>query len=95
MPDEEEIKVEIPWDQLSTDTLLGVIDDFVLREGTEYGAVEVPLARKRDQVMAMLKSGKASLMFDARSETCTIVAREAWVSSRSPSGTPSDTSSDT
>jgi uncharacterized protein YheU (UPF0270 family) len=71
--DEEEVEpVEIPVEQLSADALRGVIDDFVLREGTDYGLVEVSLERKREQVLAQLKSGKARVLFDPRTETCTI-----------------------
>ncbi|MEY4576401.1 MAG: hypothetical protein RL701_1104 [Pseudomonadota bacterium] len=65
-------QVEIPLDQLSPDALRGVIDDFVLREGTDYGLVEVSLERKREQVLAQLKSGKARVLFDPSTETCTI-----------------------
>jgi uncharacterized protein YheU (UPF0270 family) len=67
--------VEIPLDSLSPAALLGVIDDFVLREGTEYGAAEVTLERKRAQVLEQLNSGRAQLLFDPGSETCTIMVR--------------------
>jgi uncharacterized protein YheU (UPF0270 family) len=71
----EEIKVEIPVDQLSPEALLGVIDDYVLREGTEYGSSDVTLERKREQVLAQLRAGHARVVFDAETETCTIVLR--------------------
>jgi uncharacterized protein YheU (UPF0270 family) len=72
----EESKVEIPLDQLSREALVGVIDDYVLREGTEYGATDFTLERKREQVLAQLRSGSALLVFDQTTETCTIVLRE-------------------
>ena len=68
--------VEIPLDTLSPAALLGVIDDFVLREGTEYGAAEVTLERKRAQVLEQLNSGRAQLLFDPATETCTIMLRD-------------------
>lgn len=71
----EEIPVEIPLSALSAEALLGVIDDYVLREGTEYGAAEVTLERKREQLLSQLRSGKAVVMFDQATETCTIVLR--------------------
>jgi uncharacterized protein len=73
--DAEVLQVEIPWEQLSADALRGVIDDFVLREGTDYGARETTLETKRDQVLGQLRSGKATVMFEPRTETCTIVKR--------------------
>ncbi|MET0384867.1 MAG: YheU family protein [Polyangiales bacterium] len=73
---EPEEPVEIPLDVLSPAALLGVIDDFVLREGTEYGEHEVSLDRKRAQVHDQLKRGQARLMFDPNTKTCTIVTRD-------------------
>jgi uncharacterized protein YheU (UPF0270 family) len=70
--DAEESPVEIPLDQLSAEALLGVIDDFVLREGTDYGTGEATLTQKREQIMRQLQSGRARLVFDERTETCTI-----------------------
>jgi uncharacterized protein YheU (UPF0270 family) len=69
----EESKVEIPVHALSPSALEGVIDDFVLREGTEYGAADVSLERKREQVLSQLRVGKAVILFDESTETCTIV----------------------
>jgi uncharacterized protein YheU (UPF0270 family) len=69
----EESKVEIPFHALSPSALEGVIDDFVLREGTEYGAADVSLDRKREQVLAQLRAGTAVILFDESTETCTIV----------------------
>lgn len=71
----EEVKVEIPVDQLSPEALLGVVDDYVLREGTDYGGGEHTLERKREQVLAQLRSGKAVIVFDEVTESCTIVLR--------------------
>jgi uncharacterized protein len=69
----EESKLEIPFQQLSAQALEGVIDDFVLREGTEYGAADVTLERKREQVLVQLRAGTALIVFDESTETCTIV----------------------
>jgi hypothetical protein len=64
--------VEIPYDQLSPEALYGVIEQFVSRDGTDYGEIEVPLARKVAQVLAQLKSGKAVIVFDPETESCNI-----------------------
>jgi uncharacterized protein YheU (UPF0270 family) len=73
---EEEQPIEIPMSALSPEALLGVIDDYVLREGTEYGAADVSLERKREQLLAQLHAGTAVVMFDQATETCTIIVRE-------------------
>jgi uncharacterized protein YheU (UPF0270 family) len=65
--------VKVPHDQLSQEALNGVIEEFVTRDGTDYGEVEVPLETKIAQVLLQLKSGKAVLVFDQQTETCTIL----------------------
>ena len=64
---------EIPYDKLSPEALRGVIENFVTREGTDYGEREWTLDEKIDQVLRHLKSGRAQLVFDTDSETCTIL----------------------
>lgn len=66
----------IPYDQLSQTALQGVVEEFVTREGTDYGEIETPLETKISQVMAQLKSGKAVMVFDPESETCNILRQD-------------------
>ena len=66
--------VDIPFTSLSSEALEGVIDDFILREGTDYGSSEVSLERKRTDILSQLKSGRAKVVFEAESESITLVA---------------------
>jgi hypothetical protein len=63
---------EIPWTSLSEDALFGVIDDFILREGTDYGWQEVSLERKREDIRRQLEKRKIKIMFDPASESITL-----------------------
>jgi len=65
--------VKIPHDQLSTEALQGVVEEFVTRDGTDYGEVEIPLETKIAQVMVQIRSGKAVIVFDQETESCTIL----------------------
>ncbi|MCD4719807.1 MAG: YheU family protein [Desulfobacula sp.] len=65
--------VKILYDQLSPEALQGVIEEFVTRDGTDYGEIEIPLETKISQVLGQLKSGKAVIVFDHGSETCAIL----------------------
>jgi len=65
--------IKIPYNQLSPEALQGVIEEFVTRDGTDYGEVEVSMEIKISQVLGQLKSGKAVIVFDQGSETCTIL----------------------
>jgi uncharacterized protein YheU (UPF0270 family) len=62
----------IPHGLLSADALRGVIEAFVMREGTDYGMHEVPLATKVCQVQHQLDAGTAVLVYDEASDSCTI-----------------------
>ena len=68
--------MEIPWQKLSKDTLRNLIEDFVTREGTEYGAKEVSLARKVAQVEAQLHAGTAYISYDSAAGTASIHVRD-------------------
>jgi uncharacterized protein len=64
--------VDIPMAQLAPDTLQALIESFVLREGTDYGAEEVPLAMKVGQVVRQLQRGEAQIVFDPETESVDI-----------------------
>ena len=67
--------MQVPYTMLSPETLRAVIEEFVLREGTEYGEQEVSLDDKVAAVMNQLKKGEAHIVYDAESETCSIAPR--------------------
>lgn len=67
--------MEIPWQRLSDDVLDSVIEEFVSREGTEYGAEDFTLAEKVAQVRLQLQRGEAVIDFDPDTETCHLIAR--------------------
>jgi len=66
--------LKIPYDQLNPETLHGVIEEFVTRDGTDYGEIEVSLETKISQVLGQLKSGKAVIVFDQVTKTCNILS---------------------
>ena len=63
----------VPHRALSASALRGVVESFVLREGTEYGEHDVPLEQKIAAVMRQLDCGEAQLIFDPHSESVDIV----------------------
>lgn len=76
--DKNPLGVELSPDQLSARALRGLIEDFVTRDGTDYGAVEQSTEAKCERVSAQLASGEARVVFDPDTETATIVlARDA------------------
>ena len=62
----------IPVNKLSARALQGVIEEFISRNGTDYGAIEASLETSIRQVKAKLKSGSAVLIYDDETETTNI-----------------------
>lgn len=65
--------ISIPPNQLTPEALLGVIDAFILREGTDYGHREFTLDEKRGRVRAMLQRGDAEICYYPENEQIDIV----------------------
>ncbi|MEH6384036.1 MAG: YheU family protein [Colwellia sp.] len=63
----------IPYKDLEPDTLTGIIREFVLREGTEYGEADVPLSAKVADVKAQLANGSAFLVYSELHDTVNIL----------------------
>jgi len=74
-PHETEQGIEIPYEQLAPETLVSVIESFILRDGTDYGAVEAKLDTMVAQVKRQLERGEAVIVFDGATETCSIQPR--------------------
>jgi uncharacterized protein len=64
--------VVVPHRELSPEALRGVVEAFVLREGTDYGAREFSLDEKVIHVLSQLDRGEAQVLFDPDSETVQI-----------------------
>lgn len=65
----------IPVEKLSTDAVHGLIEEFITREGTDYGEVEFSLSDKVEQVKTQLANGEVVVVFDAVLESVSIKTR--------------------
>lgn len=64
--------VEVPVAELAPEILQALVESFVLREGTDYGVEEVPLASKVAQVIRQLQRREARIVFDPVTESVDI-----------------------
>jgi uncharacterized protein YheU (UPF0270 family) len=71
--EEDSKPVEIPHRELAAETLRAVIESFVLREGTDYGAQDVTFDSKVADVMGQLERREAVIVFDPTTESVTIM----------------------
>ena len=68
---------ELSPDELSPEALRGLVEEFVTRDGTDYGAVERSVEDKIAGEMAQLAAGEARIVFDPETETANIVTLHA------------------
>ncbi len=71
-PMESNTGIRIAPEQLSSEALRGVVEEFVTRDGTNLAECEAKVA----QVMAQIQGGDAEIWFDEVTRTCSIVARQ-------------------
>jgi len=67
--------IEILTEQLEEETLTNLIHEFILREGTDYGAQEVTLDTKVNQVRRQIDKKEVQIFFDPNSETVNLVRK--------------------
>jgi len=66
----------IPYQELSDDALRGVIEEYITREGTEYGDIELSLAEKVQQVHLQLRKGTIVVIYDGTLQQCNIMTKD-------------------
>ena len=75
-PDDAPQRVVVPHAALAPDVLQHLVEEFVTRDGTDYGAVERTLEEKVAAVLRRLEDGDAEIVVDPAHDTIDIVARD-------------------
>ena len=60
---------------LSPAALRGLVEEFVTREGTDYGSVEKTLDQKVADLMRQLERGEVAIVYESDSQTTSIVPK--------------------
>lgn len=71
--------IEVPYKRLSSSALNGLIEEFVTREGTDYGHADQSFEKKVASVVRQLESGRAVVLYDEETGSCNIVTREEFL----------------
>ncbi len=74
--DSELSHVVVPHSSISAEALANLVDDFITREGTDYGEREHSPEEKRASVERQLAKGTVLIVFDPESETVNLVRAE-------------------
>jgi uncharacterized protein YheU (UPF0270 family) len=70
--------VAIPVDQLNAEVVDAVIEAFILREGTDYGSVEISLDKKKEQIRRQLQKNEIRIVYDFNTESVTMMTDNDW-----------------
>lgn len=71
--DPREEGVDVPYEQIDPETLRNLIQEFVSRDGADWGEAGCTLDDKVEQVLRQLRSKKVKVVFDLKSQTANIV----------------------
>lgn len=65
----------IDYRSLSAEALQGLIEAYVLQEGTDYGHSEHPLTSKVAAVKSQIQSGKAVIAYNPSEQICLVMTK--------------------
>jgi uncharacterized protein len=65
----------IPHQQLSPEALRGLIEEYITRDGTDYGMQEISLTQKVQQVEQQINRGDVVVVFDINTESVSLLSR--------------------
>ena len=74
--EEKETGILVPYERLSKEALSGLIEEFILREGTDYGKHEYSLEEKKEQIFRQLQAGYIQVVFNPSTETTSLLHKE-------------------
>ena len=66
--------LDIPYEQLTPETLTAILEEYASREGTDYGDVIYTLEQKVQMLRRQLERGDIGITFDTQTETCSLVS---------------------
>lgn len=66
----------VPIESISAQALEGLIEEFVTRDGTDYGYDETPLTSRVEQVKKKLKTKEIVVLFNEATDEVNLVLSE-------------------
>ena len=71
----QEEGVEVPYLDINPETLRNMIEEFVSRDGSDWGEAGGSMEDKIKQVLRQFESGKIKVVFDLTSHSANIVSK--------------------
>ena len=68
----------IPPERLNDELLTALLEDYIAREGTDYGFEELTLEAKRQRLRRQVDRGDVVITFDPATESCNLLSRQQF-----------------
>lgn len=68
--------VRVPPERLPAETLTALLEEYVSRDGTDYGDYDISLEDKCEQLRSRVSTGDLQLLYDGDSEHWDLVPRD-------------------
>lgn len=68
----------IPYEQLDELTLNNLIEQYILREGTDYGEIEFSLQQKTQQILDQIKKKQIFILYSELNESVTLISKQEF-----------------
>lgn len=68
----------IPHSEIAPETLRSIVEEFVTREGTDYGETELALDEKVDRLLSCIKDKTVLIVFNEELESVNLVRLEDY-----------------
>ena len=71
--------IEIPPHKIPVDLLESIIEEFINRDGTDYGDRDVSLSEKIECARTKISRGEVVLTFDQETESCNLLTKNDFL----------------
>jgi len=78
MDDTQQQYVVVPPERLAADVYQRVLEEYVNREGTDYGFTELSLEAKCSRLKSQVETGEALILFDFETSSCTLLSADEY-----------------
>lgn len=66
----------IPPERLTENVLRGIIESYILRDGTDYGDIELDLEAKVESLLPQVFKGEVVIVYDDDLKSVTLLTRD-------------------
>ena len=73
--DHQEEGIEVPYQDINPETLRNMIEEFVSRDGSDWGDTGGSMEDKIKQVLRQFEAGKIKVVYDLTSQSANIVSK--------------------